>query len=226
MRKSESLNNKRCMVSWSGGKDSCLAMYRAIQAGAKIERLVNMKIEDGMRSRSHGLRSGVIDAQANSLGVALESSATSWADYEDNFIELLIKLKADGIDVGIFGDIDLQEHLEWEEMVCKKAAIIPSLPLWKEDRLSLVREFIELGFVSKIVAVKDELLSSDYLGRALTMVLVEEFETNGIDACGENGEFHTVVIDGPIFNKPIELSEGEKVLMSGYYFLDFEVATC
>ncbi|MBS3800532.1 MAG: hypothetical protein KGY40_06055, partial [Thioalkalivibrio sp.] len=108
-----SLAGRRCMVSWSGGKDSCLAMHRAARAGARIEVLVNMKVEGGERSRSHGLRSGVIDAQAKAMGVRLDGMATSWDNYEANVVSILGRLVSEGIEAGIFGDIDLHAHLDW-----------------------------------------------------------------------------------------------------------------
>jgi uncharacterized protein (TIGR00290 family) len=211
------------MVSWSGGKDSCLAMHRAARAGARIEVLVNMKVEGGERSRSHGLRSGVIDAQARAMGIRLEGAATSWGDYEANFVGILRRLASEGIEAGIFGDIDLQAHLEWEEMVCGKAGLIPVLPIWQGGRMELVREFIVAGFRTHIVALRAESLSPDYLGRPFTLELAREFEAMGIDACGENGEFHTVVTDGPLFRYPIEILPGWRVLREGYWFLDFDV---
>jgi uncharacterized protein (TIGR00290 family) len=213
---------KRCMVSWSGGKDSCLAMYRAIRTGARLEVLVNMKVENGERSRSHGLRSGLIEAQAEAMGLTLQGVATSWENYEEQFSGILRRLKDQGIEVGIFGDIDLQAHLDWERMVCERVDMIPALPLWRGERMELVREFLDAGFETRIVALRAELLSPDYLGRVLTLDLAEEFAARGIDACGENGEFHTVVTNGPLFHKPIAILPGERVFKQGCWFLDFD----
>jgi uncharacterized protein (TIGR00290 family) len=218
-----SLAGKRCVVSWSGGKDSCLAMHRVARAGGRVEVLVNMRVEGGERSRSHGLRSGVIEAQARAMGLRLEGAATSWEDYETNFVRILQDLADEGIEAAVFGDIDLQAHLEWEEMVCGQAGIIPVLPLWQGGRMELVREFIDAGYETRIVALRAECLSPDYLGRRFTDELAREFQAGGIDACGENGEFHTVVTGGPVFHRPIEILPGERVLKEGYWFLDFEV---
>lgn len=219
----QSIVGKRCAVSWSGGKDSCLAMYRVSQAGARIEALINMKVESGERSRSHGLHRDVVEAQARALGVGLEGAATSWKGYEENLVGILRRLAEAGIEAVIFGDIDLQEHLDWEEMVCRRVGLTPVLPLWREERLGLVREFVGAGFETRIVAVKEQLLPPDYLGRVLTLDLAEDFTRQGIDACGENGEFHTVVTNGPSFTHPIDLVPGERVLRDGYWFIDFEV---
>ena len=220
-----SLVGKRCAVSWSGGKDSCLAACRAVKAGARVEVLINMRVEGGERSRSHGLRRGVIEAQAETMGRQLIGVGTSWKDYETNFVTVLRRLAAEGIEAVIFGDIDLQAHLEWEEMVCFQAGLIPVLPVWQGGRMELVHEFTGAGFETRIVALKAALLSADYLGHRFTYDLAAEFERQGIDACGENGEFHTVVTGGPLFRRPIELVPGERVLRDGYWFLDFAVRT-
>lgn len=212
---------RRCAVSWSGGKDACLAMYRSVRAGAKVEVLVNMRGEDGKRSRSHGLKGSVIRAQAQAMGLLLHGAATSWGEYERHFLDTLCGLKDQGIEACIFGDIDLQAHLDWERMVCERVGMIPVLPLWQEGRMELVHEFLEAGFETRIVALRDGMLSPDYLGRILTLELAAEFTALGIDACGENGEFHTVVTDGPLFGRPITILQGERVLRDGYWFLDF-----
>ena len=218
------LRGKRCAVSWSGGKDSCLAAHRAAQAGARVETIINMKVETGERSRSHGLRSSLIEAHARETGMRLDGAATSWGDYEENFVAILRRLAAGGVEGIVFGDIELQAHLDWEEMVCQRAGVIPVLPIWLGGRMELVHEFIEAGFETRIVAVKEELLSPDYLGRCLTIDLAREFERQGIDACGENGEFHTFVTDGPLFRRPVELVHGEHVLQDGYWFIDLDLA--
>ena len=221
--KLHSVSGMRCAVSWSGGKDSCLAMYRAVQSGAHVETIINMKVEGGERSRSHGIRSGVVEAQARALGVRLESAETSWGDYEEKFTNILGSLASDGVEAVIFGDIDLQDHLDWETMVCARAGLTPVLPIWLGGRMDLVREFLDAGFETRVIALKNDLLSPHYLGRILSLDLAAEFERQGIDACGENGEFHTVVTDGPLFHQSIDLVPGEHVLRDGHWFLDYEL---
>lgn len=216
-----SLAGRRCLVSWSGGKDSCLALHRAVNAGARVEALVNMTHENGQRSRSHGLRHNIIEAQAAALGMRLEGRATSWSNYESHFVTLLRQLKQEGFDAVIFGDIDLQDHLDWEERVCQLVGMQVVQPLWLGERRALVREFIEAGFETRIVAAQENILSPEVLGEVLTLDLVRKFEAQGVDACGENGEFHTVVTHGPLFYHPLELRAGQPVQKDGYWFLDF-----
>ena len=219
----DDLRGRRCFCSWSGGKDSCLALHRAAAAGAEIELLVTMLIEGGSRSRSHGLRDAVIAAQARSIGANLSSVATSWQNYEESFVAVLKRAQAEGIDVGVFGDIDILRHREWEEKVCAAAGMQAVLPLWQEDRHKLLREFLDAGYQALIVAVRQESLPAELLGRRLTPELVADLTEHGVDACGENGEFHTLVTDGPIFAKPLSVQLGNKTLRDGYWFQDLSI---
>jgi uncharacterized protein (TIGR00290 family) len=211
------------MCSWSGGKDSCLALYRAMAAGAKPRFLLSMLREDGARSRSHGLEPVVLKAQAASLGIPLVTRAASWSEYESVFIAALQELKDAGVQAGVFGDIDLADHRLWEEKVCAAAGIEAYLPLWQTDRLALLGEFLVLGFEATIVAINGEKLDESYLGRVIDPDLVHEFADLGIDPSGEEGEYHTVVTNGPIFSKPVGLEAGERVFYDGYWFLDVEI---
>jgi diphthine-ammonia ligase len=211
------------VCSWSGGKDSCLALYRAMQARARPAFLLSMLREDGQRSRSHGLLPAVLGAQAVSLGIPLVTRTASWSDYESVFVAALRGLKDVGVEAGVFGDIDLEDHRLWEEKVCGAAGIEAYLPLWQTDRLTLLDEFLSLGFEALIIAANAEKLGREYLGRALDRELVCEFERMGIDPSGEKGEYHTVVTGGPIFSQPVRLEVGERTLHEGYWFLDVSV---
>lgn len=216
------LSSVSFFCSWSGGKDSCLSLYRAIQAGGKPEYLLTMFTESGDRSRSHGQRLHVIQQQAEALGIPLKVAAASWSTYEAKFIEAIAEFKNNRIDVGIFGDIDLEDHRIWIEKVCSSIGIRPYLPLWQEDRRKIVREFIDAGFKAMVVAIKDGVLDHKFLGQTLTIELMEEIAALGIDPCGEQGEFHTLVYDGPIFSKPMDYRIIGPVYHDGYWFLDLE----
>jgi diphthine-ammonia ligase len=207
------------VCSWSGGKDSCLALYRAMQAGGKPLFLLSMLREDGERSRSHGLLPDLLQAQASSLGIPLVTRTASWSDYEVVFIAALQELNAAGVRAGVFGDIDIDDHRLWEEKVCAAAGIGACLPLWKASRLELLDEFLDSGFEATVVVTKAERLGKDYLGRTLNRELVREFECLGIDPSGEEGEYHTVVTDGPIFSQPLGIETDERALHEGYWFL-------
>lgn len=209
--------------SWSGGKDSCLALYKGRANGGLPACLVTMLVENGRRTRSHGLAVEVVQQQASSLGIRLASVATSWADYEANFIGLLKQLRTQNIHSGVFGDIDIDDHRAWEEKVCAAARLKAYLPLWKSKRRALLDEFLQLGFRATIVATQASALAPEFLGRQLNQSLVDELVEQGIDPSGENGEYHTVVTDGPLFAYPLELTPRESLLREGYWFLDLEI---
>ena len=218
--------NPAYFVSWSGGKDSCLALFRTIKKYGKPKYLLNMLTEDGCRSRSHGLTRTVIEKQASSLLIPINFYAATWSDYESVFINALYDLKREGIEMGVFGDIKIPDkpdwiaHRQWADRVCDKAEITAYEPLWEDSAEILLQDFFDAGFVAKIISVNAELLSANYLGRILDKELIIEFMRLGIDPAGEKGEYHTIVIDGPIFTKPLCLQEKERVLNGGYWFLD------
>lgn len=133
------------------------------------------------------------------------------------------KLEQTGIKAGVFGDIDLEEHRQWEEKVCAAAGITAHLPLWQTPRKALLDEFLALGFRAMVIATKDDPLGRRYLGRTLDAGLIREFERVGIDLCGEAGEYHTVVTAGPIFAHPLALRAGQGTLHSGYWFLNVQI---
>jgi diphthine-ammonia ligase len=206
--------------SWSGGKDSCLALYRAIQSKGIPKALFTMLTEDGERSGSHGLPVDLIKAQSEALGIPLIMCESSWSNYEDNFLSVIRRFKEEGIECGVFGDIDLEAHLEWVERVCSIEAIRPYEPLWKEARQDILNEFLDLGFEATVIVTKQGTLDNSFLGRTLDLQVIADMVEAGIDASGEEGEYHTVVTDGPIFSFPLYLEEKEKVFRDGYWFLD------
>lgn len=211
---------KRFICSWSGGKDSCLSLHRALRLGGRPGMLLTMMREDGERSRSHGLPSSVLEAQASSLGIPLITQNTSWNDYEKVFVAALRQFNLAGMEAGVFGDIDLQEHLDWILKTCDQAGIEPVHPLWGEGRRALVEEFIDSGFKAKIVVVKDGVLDRSFLGRDIDRDTLSDLEKAGVDASGEGGEYHTVVTDGPVFRRPLRLSSGTSRKNDGCWFLD------
>ncbi len=209
--------------SWSGGKDSSLSLYHAIKMGGRPRYLLNMLREDGKRSRSHGISFDSLQKQTKALGIPLVTRSTSWDDYEANFISALQEFQKEGIEVGIFGDIDIDEHREWVERVCSYANIKPFLPLWKRSRKELLGELLDLGFKATIIVIKEDKLDKNFLGKTLNKEVIAELETTGIDLSGEIGEYHTIVTDGPTFSYPINLEKKEKKFKDGYWFLDISV---
>lgn len=211
--------NQKAFCSWSGGKDSCLALNRAIKNGYEITHLLTMCDETGERSRSHSISREMMRAQAEAIGFKLLMPSASWQNYETVFVEELKRLKAQNIDAAIFGDIDLQAHRDWEEQVCAAAKIEAVLPLWNENRLDLVNEFIGEGFRSVVICVNEKFLPKEFCGRIFDEQFVKDLP-EGVDACGENGEFHTFVFDGKLFKNPMpykidEIYHHAPVFLSG-----------
>ena len=217
-------------VSWSGGKDSCLALWRSQQSGFKVTHLLTALEETGSRVRSHGVSVQLMRAQAAALKLDMEFLSASWKEYEYQFIEKLTFLKSLGIQSGIFGDIDLIAHREWEEKVCGAAGIAACLPLWNEDTLSLVNEFFHAGFKARVSCVDGRFLDDTFVGCEFDQSFIDRLPA-GVDACGENGEFHTFVYDGPNFINPVQwVSIGKKTYVSPpeygsqtYYFDELDV---
>ena len=203
--------NKNCFVSWSGGKDSCLALFRAMSQGYKAKMLFTMFSIENDVSSAHRLNEDIIKAQVNALELESTIGKAKFEDYEAVFVRNLESFKSQDIQYGIFGDIDLDEHRKWEETVCEKAQMTAVLPLWQEDREKLVKEFIDLGFKARIVVVNKTMMSPEFLGRDLSHELLEEIEKTGADVCGENGEYHTVVYDGPLFKTPLNLNFSKEI---------------
>lgn len=214
-----SIRNHGFFCSWSGGKDSCLALYHAIQNGGRPRYLLTMLVEDGQRSMSHGLPITVFQEQANAIGIPLITRPTSWDRYEETFLSALDEIKRNEIEFGVFGDIDLEEHLQWCQRVCSAEGVQPYHPLWKRDRRHLLNEFVGLGFKATIIAVRRGVLDEAFLGKILSQEVIQEIEASGIDASGEAGEYHTVVTDGPIFSSPVRLEIRDRVQKDGCILL-------
>ncbi|EEH69489.1 MULTISPECIES: Dph6-related ATP pyrophosphatase [Acinetobacter] len=214
---------RRCVMSFSGGKDSSLALYHAMQTG-QVLSLIIMLEEQGQRSRSHAMPLDIIHAQANAIGLPVFMASSSWADYETKFIELLEQAKQQNAEVLVTGDLDMPEHGCWHDRVTQQVGLKLGMPLWLRPHREVVEEFINLGFQSIIVTINLKLgMKIEDLGNVLTLEYIQELENRGIDPCGEGGEFHTTVIDGPIFNKAIPVRRGDIVYHEEYAFLPLEL---
>ncbi|MFT3675304.1 MAG: diphthine--ammonia ligase [Chitinophagaceae bacterium] len=208
----------RSLTSWSGGKDSCYALMQAIDAGIKPAVLLNVMNETGQRSRSHGLPASILQEQAGQAGIPLHTVSSSWSEYENNFVRSLQELKLEyQLTHAVFGDIDLQAHRNWEEKVCARADLIPVLPLWLRNRKQLALDMLQAGIQTLIVSCND-VMGERFLGRYLTAELLNELESLGIDPCGENGEFHTLVTHCPLFKNSLKVEIIHTEVHEGYWF--------
>jgi diphthine-ammonia ligase len=206
-------------ASWSGGKDSCFAVMQALKEEAELMVILNVLNEQGKISRSHGIPVPLLHAQANAMGVPIITIPSSWQEYEQRFTGALKILKQQyGVETMIFGDIDLQEHRDWEEKVCRNAGLGALLPIWKKDRKELVHQMLDSGIEAMIVSC-NTVMGETFLGRTLTKELIPELEAIGVDVCGENGEFHTLVVNCPLFSNRIAVPSYKKTLHENYWFV-------
>jgi diphthine-ammonia ligase len=211
----------KTFCSWSGGKDSALAFYEANKSGINITHLLNMATEDGNHSRTHGLTSELIFSQSQALNISMLQQRASWDTYEKEFKEALSTIKEDDALRGVFGDIDMIEHREWVERVCLESGVEPLLPLWLKEREEILINFIDAGFKAIVVATDERYLGEEWLGREINRAFIHDLKTlNQVDLCGEKGEYHTFVYDGPIFERPVEFSIIRKALMDSNWLLE------
>lgn len=218
----------RYFVSWSGGKDSCLALHVAAQKFGKPHLLLNVLTESGLRSRSHGLLPDIIKAQAQALGITPQFFATTWQDYEERYYAELKRLRDEGFSHGVFGDINIRtdpawsEHRQWADKLCASANIEAVQPLWDFDEETLVTQFLSSGIHAIIVAVNARVLPERFLGQTLNANTIDELVRSGAHSMGERGEYHTVVTNGPLFENAVTLRQKGVHLRDGYWFLDLE----
>ncbi len=217
----DELAGRRFFCSWSGGKDAYLALQRATLRRGVPAALVCMLHEDGRVSRGHGLPLALLEEQAAALGIPLVARATTWDEYEATYVSLLHGLRAQGVEAGVFGDIDLQAHRDWVEGVCEVAGLGCHLPLWQEPRRRLLDEFLAGGSRATIVAVDSSRLGAEFLGLELDDAVIARLEAAGVDACGEEGEYHTMVTRAPLFSRPVPLAWDGTEERDGHYVLSY-----
>jgi diphthine-ammonia ligase len=196
----------RAAISWSGGKDSCLALMRASESGYRIDTLLTM-LDVGGLSKSHALPGELIAAQAEAIGVAWCAHEADMAHYATVFDAALAALRSQGHTHMVFGDIDLQAHRDWLEPACRAAQLDPVFPLWGMQRRAVADEIISRKVRAQIVCVDTRWLDASFCGASYDDALLARLPV-GVCPCGENGEFHTFVSDAPCFRYPLRLTGG------------------
>jgi diphthine-ammonia ligase len=215
--------NPRAAISWSGGKDSCAALLRT-HASFDIVAMVTMFDEPAQRSRSHGLRPEVLSAQAERLHLRQVIGRCTWQTYDTAFAGALRELKNDDVTHVIFGGIMFDEHRRWAERMCEAAGLTAVEPLFGLSTLALFEEWTASRADAVIVTARAEFLDQTWLGRPLRRDMLDAFTRLGVDPCGERGEYHTVVTNSPLFDRPVMLEAGAAVQRSGCWALDVVVA--
>jgi uncharacterized protein (TIGR00290 family) len=196
----------RAAISWSAGKDSCLALLRAREAGLDVRTFLTMCDTDGT-SKSHALPSALVAAQVAALGGTWLPALVAPGDYGHAFVAALQALKAGGHSHMVFGDIDLQAHRDWLEPMCERAGLQAVFPLWGEPRAALAGEIVRRGIRARLVCIDTAKLDASFCGAEYDAALLARLPA-GVCPCGEEGEFHTFVWGGPGFAAPLKLGAG------------------
>ena len=195
-------------VCFSGGKDSMLALDRARRSGLHVERLVTLYDEASERVRFHAVPIAVMRAQAKVLGIPMSLHPTTPETFESVFLAALAELRDDGIAGMIFGNIHLADVRAWYEERVLGADLEHRELLWGEPPALLVREVLARGYTAVLTCIEEPKADPSWLGQPLTAELVADFERHGIDPCGEYGEYHTLVTNGPLFSAPLAVRFG------------------
>ena len=221
------LTLQQVLMSWSGGKDSALALYQIQrEQNYRVAALLTTMTRDYDRISMHGVRRVLLERQAESLGLPLHqiliSKGATNQEYETKMEEAFSMYRESGINSVVFGDLFLQEIRDYRDQFLTRHNMRGIYPVWKRDTTQFIKEFIELGFKAVITCVDSKLLDSSFAG----MLIDENFLAalpSHVDPCGENGEFHSFVFDGPVFKEAVKYSIGEKVLREDFWFSDLLV---
>ncbi|MGB9914475.1 MAG: diphthine--ammonia ligase [Candidatus Bathyarchaeales archaeon] len=216
---------EKVIVAWSGGKDSALALYEILNAGGyEVIALLTTVTRDYDRISIHGVRRVMLEQQARALRIPLEETfipkGASNADYERELLKALRQHRDSGVCSVVFGDIFLADVRKYRESLLEKAGMKAFFPLWGRNTKLLPLEFINLGFKAIVTSVDSAVLNRDFVGRDYDEQFLANLPAN-VDPCGENGEFHSFVYDGPIFKEKIAFKKGEIVLRDNcFYYCD------
>lgn len=196
----------RVALSWSGGKDSALALARLLEAGHEVA-LVHLTDAATRRDRAHGVPDFLVEEQAAALALPLHLGASEVAGYEAELARLLREAAPEAV---AFGDIRLAEHRAWGERLAARLGLAAMFPLWGEPPGAPARESVARGFRAFVTACRPP-LDPSFLGRFLDADLLADMPRTGADPDGENGEYHTLVVDGPPFRRRVDAMAGDVV---------------
>jgi uncharacterized protein (TIGR00290 family) len=202
-------------MNWSGGKDSSLCLYKILQdENYSIDTLLTSVNSAHDRISMHGVRRELLIRQSESLAIRLQTielpEQPSMKEYEDIMMNKVLSLRNEGYSTSIFGDIFLEDLKKYREEKLSSLGIDSVFPLWKISTQQLMEEFLQLGFKAIIVCVNEQYLDKSFCGRIIDESFVRDLPSN-VDVCGENGEYHSFVFDGPVFKNPISFIKGETV---------------
>lgn len=217
---------EKILLSWSGGKDSAMSLYEIQKRqDYEIAALLTTVTEGYDRISMHGVRRELLERQADSLGLPLEKiyiprNASNEA-YESRMRTILERYLKEGIDSVAFGDIFLEDLRQYREKNLAQIGMKGLFPIWRRDSAELARSFIGLGFKAVVVCLDSEALDQSFAGKVINQEFLGSLPPR-VDPCGENGEFHSFVFDGPIFREKVRYSVGEVVLRDSFWFVDLQ----
>jgi uncharacterized protein (TIGR00290 family) len=215
---------KPVLMSWSGGKDSCLALYELQRAQTcRVVALLTTVTRDYDRISMHGVRRVLLEQQAAALGLPLHeifiTKAATNEEYESRMAEGFDRFREQGIDSVVFGDLFLEDIKTYRDQFLARHHMHGLYPVWRRDTTEFILEFIRLGFKAVITCVDGKILDSSFAGRMIDEDFLSALPSN-VDPCGENGEFHTFVFDGPNFKQAVKFSIGDRVAQDNFWFCD------
>lgn len=216
--------NTNVVMSWSGGKDSCLALYEIQRAADhRVTALLTTVTRDYNRISMHGVRRALLEKQANYLGLPLHlvfiSKDATNEEYEMKMAEAFSSYRHQGLDAIVFGDLFLEDLRNYREQFLARHHMRGLFPVWKRETSKFIEEFISLGFKAVVTCVDSQVLDRSFAGMIIDEAFVAALPPH-VDPCGENGEFHSFVFDGPNFSMPVRFSIGEAVLRESFWFRD------
>ena len=212
----------RFVMSYSCGKDSTLALHKMMEQGHTPACLLVMVRQDAGRSYFNGADPAMLRQYEEALGLPMVLCPSDGADYAAALEAGLQRAKALGAEGAAFGDIDLEGSRAWEEERCRAAGLTPFFPLWQRGREDNVRELIRLGYRCLIKSVNNTQLPESLLGRYIDPETTAVMARAGADVCGENGEYHTLAVDGPIFQAPLRFRTGGILRFGDYSVVDVQ----
>jgi uncharacterized protein (TIGR00290 family) len=216
---------EKVILSWSGGKDSAMALHALLESRRyEVVSLLTTVSEQYKRISHHGVRVELLQQQASALGIPLNNlylpgANCSFEDYEAIMSKAMLEYKNKDILTVAFGDVFLQDLRQYRQCNLAKVGMKAIFPNWHTDTTELFKKFVGLGFKAYLTCVDSEKLGRKFAGRSIEMDLISDLP-GGVDPCGENGEFHSYVYDGPIFQRPVAVTVGEVVLHDVRYFAD------
>jgi uncharacterized protein (TIGR00290 family) len=211
-------------MSWSSGKDSALALHETrVDGSIEVVGLLTTVNQEFERVAMHGVRRSLLEAQAEALGLPLHIVELPWPCpnevYEQQMTDALDRAREAGVEAMVFGDLFLEDVRRYREERLRDTGIVPLFPLWLRPTRKMAHDLLDLGFRAVVTCVDSAQAPREIAGRWFDESLLEELPDH-VDPCGENGEFHTVVVDGPLFCNPVEVVVGEIVDRDGFVFAD------